>query len=294
VTTFYENINTDGGLVLEGRFFSQFLRRKFFMYGEIALRNRQGKIHFLEPPNSISDQIYERLKQQILHGEIEPGERLMQIQVAETLRASRTPVREAFRRLEQDGLVERVPQGGVRVTRPDTETIQEVFGIRKVLEAYAIELACDRITSQEIATLKRFSGQAQELLSSRELGLEAKINRLFELNSQFHDTIYRASGNSYLLGMINSLRGIVGRLRLLGLRADSTWSQAWDEHAQLVGFLERKDRASAIRLIQTHLLNGASNVLAGLRMIGSPGIDHMPSSEPSSQGQSRADRPAPG
>jgi DNA-binding GntR family transcriptional regulator len=238
------------------------------MYGEIALRNRQGNTHFLEPPNSISDQIYERLKQQILHGEIEPGERLMQIQVAETLRASRTPVREAFRRLEQDGLVERLPQGGVRVTRPDTETIQEVFGIRKVLEAYAIELACDRITPQEIASLKRLSSQAQELLSSHELGLQAKISRLFELNSQFHDTVYRASGNSYLMGTINSLRNIVGRLRLVGLRADNTWAQAWDEHAQLIEFLERRDRESAMGLVQTHLLNGASNVLSGLRSMG--------------------------
>jgi DNA-binding GntR family transcriptional regulator len=116
------------------------------MYREAILRNKRGDIRFLEPPNSISDQIYERLKKQILHGEIEPGERLMQNQVAENLRASRTPVREAFRRLEQDGLVERVPQGGVRVTSLDTETIQQVFGIRNVLEAYAIEMACDRIT----------------------------------------------------------------------------------------------------------------------------------------------------
>jgi DNA-binding GntR family transcriptional regulator len=264
------------------------------MYGEIALRNRPGKIHFLEPPNSISDQIYERLKQQILNCEIKPGERLMQIQVAEILRASRTPVREAFRRLEQDGLVERVPQGGVRVTRPETETIQEVFGIRKVLEAYAIELVCDRITPQEIAALKRLSSQAQELLSSRELGLQAKISRLFELNSQFHDAIYRASGNSYLMATINSLRNIVGRLRLLGLRADNTWAQAWDEHAQLIEFLEKKDRESAIRLIQTHLLNGASNVLAGLRTIGSTGIGYIPNSAPGSQGQSRAGRPPAG
>ena len=83
----------------------------------------------------------------------------MQNQVAETLKASRTPVREAFRRLEQDGLVERVPQGGVRVTHPDTETIQEVFGIRKVLEAYAVELACGRITAEEIGSLKRLVNQ---------------------------------------------------------------------------------------------------------------------------------------
>jgi len=244
------------------------------MYGELAPRNKRGDIHFLEPPNSISDQIYERLKQQILNGEIEPGERLMQIQVAETLRASRTPVREAFRRLEQDGLVERVPQGGVRVTRLDMEAIQEVFGIRNVLEAYAVELACGRITAEEIGSLKRLVTQAEELLSSAELDRETKIKRIFELNSQFHDTIYRAAGNSYLMGMINSLRFIVGRLRLLGLRADSTWSRAWEEHTQLIGLLEKKDKESAARLLKTHLVNAVSDVLMGMNLVevsGTPG-----------------------
>ena len=240
------------------------------MYGEFTPRNRPGNIHFLEPPNSISDQIYERLKQQILHGEVEAGERLMQNQVAENLRASRTPVREAFRRLEQDGLVERVPQGGVRVTRLDIEAIQEVFGIRNVLEAYAVELACGRITAEEIGSLKQLVNQAGDLLSSGELGRETKIKRLFELNSQFHGTIYRASGNSYLMGMINSLRFIVGRLRFLGLRADSTWSRAWDEHAQLIGLLEKKDKESAARLLKTHLVNAVSDVLMGMKLVEAP------------------------
>jgi DNA-binding GntR family transcriptional regulator len=254
------------------------------MYGEIALRNRQGKTHFLEPPNSISDQIYERLKQKILLGEIEAGERLMQNQVAENLRASRTPVREAFRRLEQDSLVERVPQGGVRVTRLDMEAIQEVFGIRNVLEAYAVELACDRITEEEIGLLRQLVSQARELLSSSESGRETKIKRLFELNSQFHDTLYRASGNSYLMSVINSLRFIVGRLRLLGLRAESTWSRAWDEHAQLIGLLEKREKESAARLVKTHLVNAVSDVLMGMKRVGIPatqgGSDSAPKKIP--------------
>jgi DNA-binding GntR family transcriptional regulator len=248
------------------------------MYGEIALRSKKGDIHFLEPPHSISDQIYERLKQQILHGEIEAGERLMQSQVAETLRASRTPVREAFRRLEQDGLIERVPQGGVRVTRLDIEAIQEVFGIRNVLEAYAVELACGRITAEEIGLLKRLVNQAGDLLSSGELVREPKIKRIFELNTQFHDIIYRASGNSYLIGMINSLRFIVGRLRFLGLRADSTWSRAWNEHDQLIGLLEKKDQESAARLLKTHLVNAVSDVLMGMKLIEAPAMVGHPGS----------------
>jgi DNA-binding GntR family transcriptional regulator len=254
------------------------------MDGQNVLGNNQGKTHFLEPPNSISNQIYERLKQEILLGEIEPGERLMQNQVAENLRASRTPVREAFRRLEQDGLVERVPQGGVRVTRLDMEAIQEVFGIRNVLEAYAVELACDRITEEEIRSLKQLVSQARELLSSSESGRETKIKRLFELNSQFHDTLYRASGNSYLISVINSLRFIVGRLRLLGLRAESTWSRAWDEHGQLIGLLEKREKEPAARLVKTHLVNAVSDVLMGMKRVGIPatqgGSDSIPENSP--------------
>jgi len=230
-------------------------------------RNKQGEAKFLEPPNSISDQIYEHLKQKILYGDIEPGERLMQIQVAETLKTSRTPVRDAIRRLEQDGLVVRLPQGGVMVTLVDSQTIKEVFGIRSVLEAYAVELACDSITPEEIATLKQLMRQAQELLGSDELERDVKIRELFKLNSQFHDTIYRATGNSYLLDIINNLRNIVRQMRYLGLRADTTtWSQAWDEHIQLINCLESRDKESANGLIKRHLINAASNVISALGM----------------------------
>jgi DNA-binding GntR family transcriptional regulator len=234
------------------------------MYGEIALRNKKGDIHFLEPPHSISDQIYERLKQQILHGEIEAGERLMQSQVAVTLRASRTPVREAFRRLEQGGLVERVPQGGVRVTSVDRETIKSVFGIRGILEAYAVQLACDYITLEEIAALKQLMHQANDILESVDSNREVKLRKLFELNTQFHDTIHRSSGNLYLIDIIDNLRNIVRRMRYLGLSADGTWSQVWEEHAQLIHFLERRDKEGAIGLIKMHLVNAASYVTSAL------------------------------
>lgn len=191
------------------------------------MKDKSEGLHPLKPPNSISDQIYEKIKERILHGNIEPGERLRQNQVAQALRASRTPVRDAFRRLEQDGLVERIPQGGVRVTPLDMETIKEVFGIRKVLEGYAVELACERITSVEISSLHALLAQARELLSAKKISPEKKISQLFQLNSEFHDIIYHASQNSYLMSMIDGLRNIVSRLRFLGLRSYGTWFRAW-------------------------------------------------------------------
>lgn len=237
------------------------------MAGEIGLRKKFEKSPLLEPPHSISDQIYERLKERIIHGEIEPGKRLLQSQVAQELKTSRTPVREAFRLLEQDGLVERIPQGGIRVTCLDQETIREVFGIRKVLETYAIELACRRITEEEISLLKKLTNQARQILAARNAGAKSKINQLFALNSQFHEIIYRASGNAYLLAVINSLRNMVYRLRFLGLRSQSTWSRAWQEHAQLIKLLEKKNKKAAITLIKTHLSHGIADVLSGMKAL---------------------------
>src|SRR4030042_6022871 len=227
--------------------------------------DKRGEAKFLEPPHSISDQTYEYLKQKILIGDIEPGERLMQIQVAETLKTSRTPVRDAFRRLEQDGLVKRLPQGGVRTTLIDSKTVNEVLGLRNVLEAYAVELACDRITPEEISILRRLMRQAKEILESKEVDRETKIKNWLELYSNFHDTIYRATENSYLLDFIKNLRNIVRRLRYLGLRADHTWIQVWEEHAQLINFLELRDKESAIALIKKHLVSAAMHVEFALK-----------------------------
>ena len=96
-----------------------------------------------KPPKFISDQIDKYLKTSIFDGEIESGERLTQEKVAADLTTSRTPIRQAFRRLKQDGLIERLPPGGVRVKPVDENTIDHILGFRKALEVYGIELACN-------------------------------------------------------------------------------------------------------------------------------------------------------
>jgi DNA-binding GntR family transcriptional regulator len=226
----------------------------------------------IEPPKSISDQIYEYLKARILYGEIEPGERLAQEKVAEQLQISRMPVREAFRRLEQDGLVERLPQGGLRVTPITMETISHVFGIRAALEAYAIELACDRISDPAIAELENIKSQALEVLKQNTLHQSEKLKKFFDLNTAFHDTIYEATGNSYLMKIILQLRNLVLRMRAIGLREDSTWIQVWEEHGQLLDTLKRKDKEAASRCIRQHIANAASYVTS-VAMVAEPTRD---------------------
>jgi DNA-binding GntR family transcriptional regulator len=216
----------------------------------------------VHPPKSISDQIYDLLKKKILNSEIQPGERLMQEEVAEAFKASRTPIRQAFHLLEKDGLVERLPQGGFRITRLDVETISDLFAIRAVLETYGVQLACDRIQPEAIKTLRSIKEQADQLLESASIQREVKIRQLFELNSLFHETIYRSTKSGYLLELISNLRNTVLRLRALGLRKDNTWKQSWDEHGRLIDCLDRRDKKAAGKLMRRHVASAMSHVLS--------------------------------
>lgn len=216
----------------------------------------------VHPPKSISDQIYDLLKKKILNSELQPGERLMQEEVAKAFHASRTPIRHAFQLLEKDGLVERLPQNGVRITRLDLETIRDLFSIRGVLEAYGVELACERIQPTAIETLRSIRDQAIQLLSSSSIPRETKLRQLFEVNSLFHETIYLSTNSRYLLDLINNLRNTVLRLRALGLRKDNSWRQAWDEHSKLIDCLDRRDKKAAGKLMRRHLANAMSHVLS--------------------------------
>lgn len=214
------------------------------------------------PPNSIADQIYESLKSSIIDGEIEPGHRLLEVEVASFFHASRTPVREALRRLEQDHLIERLASGGVRVTDFDWQAIQDLFSLRAVLEMHAIDLACDRITPEQITSLKQIRAQALGLQNSDELNRDYLMNRMLELNSSFHETIYKATGSKYLMKLISHLRGIVVGMRSMSIKADWAWTQTWVEHNRLIGHLERGEKEAAIKLIKEHVANAASHVLS--------------------------------
>jgi GntR family transcriptional regulator, rspAB operon transcriptional repressor len=214
------------------------------------------------PPRSISEQIYEVLKEQILLGQTPPGERMIESTTAETLRTSRTPVREAFQRLIQDGLVERVPQGGVRVTVVTPRMISEVHGIRAVLEAYAGELACDNIDPDTLQTLKLLSREARELLSSPETNQPEGMMRMWQLNTAFHETLCRAAGNGYLLRTLNGLKELVMRLRFLSLR--KTRIRAWDQHDLMIGYIEKRDKEALAGLMRAHTELAAADALKAL------------------------------
>jgi len=227
----------------------------------------------LEPYRSIADQIYENLKNSIISCEIKPGDRLFELELAKAFHASRTPVREAFRRLEQDHLVERLAQGGVRVPIVNRETIEDLYNLRAVLETYALELACERVTPEQVSTLKQIRAQAFELLKSSESARDYVLKRLLELNSSFHETIYEATGSKFLIKVISNLRAIVMGIRTRSIQADQAWLQVWDEHTRLIEHLERGETESAIQLIKAHVANAADQALSVIQMHADDVVD---------------------
>lgn len=103
----------------------------------------------------LRDVVFKTLRQAILKGELEPGERLMEIQLAERLGVSRTPIREAIRKLELEGLVLMIPRKGAEVARISENNLRDVLEVRRTLEELAVDLACQRMTEDELEELKK-------------------------------------------------------------------------------------------------------------------------------------------
>ena len=215
----------------------------------------------IKPPASFADQVYQSLKDNIINGVLAPGSRLLEIEVANSFKASRTPVREAFRRLEQDCLVERLNKGGVRVVRLNSESLQDVFSLRTVLEVHVMELACERITPETIAALKQIKAQAIEVLNSKVLERDYTLRRFMELNSLFHETIYKSTGSKFLIRIINHLRGIVQGLRSMSIQDEQSWIKTWDDHSRLIDYLAQRDISKAKLLIKEHVEAAYAQVL---------------------------------
>jgi GntR family transcriptional regulator, rspAB operon transcriptional repressor len=210
-------------------------------------------VDFVKNPQTIAEQVYNLLRQRILEQELPPGERLLEVALCESLNVSRTPVREAFRLLQQDGLVERIPQGGIRVTSLSLEELKEISALRTVLEVYAVELACDLIAPQEIAKLEKILEQAAALVAAEGEGKAIDVAELSRLNTVFHDTICSAARSTYLNKILEIVRLPILRFRPFSLGDREHRLRGVDEHRQMLDMLRRRDKSGLKKLTAKHV-----------------------------------------
>lgn len=206
--------------------------------------------------------VFEALRNAIIHQVLKPGERLMETQLADELGVSRTPVREAIRKLELEGLVVMVPRRGAYVAGISMQDIHEVFQVRGALEALAASLAAERITPEELEDLER------QLVKEAEETETNNLKSIVQIDTSFHDIVYKAARNQRLIQMINNLQEQLQRFRSASLARPGRSKTALVEHKNIAEALAARDGKAAEKLAIAHIENAENAMLLSLEQQG--------------------------
>lgn len=207
----------------------------------------------------LRDVVFNTLRQAILRGELKPGERLMEIQLANKLGVSRTPIREAIRKLELEGLVLMIPRKGAEVADITEKSLMDVLEVRKALEELSVRLTCDRITEEEIRELKVAAEDFRETLK------RADITEIAEADVRFHDVIYAATKNQKLIQLLNNLHEQMYRYRIEYLKNEEVYPKLLREHEEIISRISRGEREEAVRIVCEHIDNQVNAVMDVIR-----------------------------
>ena len=216
-----------------------------------------GEIDFTryDASKPIREITYEALKDAIISGEILPGERIVESSFAKKLNISRTPIREALRKLEQDGLVEYTPRKGVIVKSLEEADINEIYMIREVLEALALHKALDNVTPERIADLRATLADIDDCVERGEIDAASKHSR------EIHLKMYRMSNMDRLVTILNTLDEYMDRFSYMSLSDDERRRTAAREHRELVDALESKNRSALLAKSKSHLESARLNCI---------------------------------
>ncbi len=197
----------------------------------------------------LRDVVFNTLRQAILKGELEPGERLMEIQLAERLGVSRTPIREAIRKLELEGLVLMIPRKGAEVAKISARSLRDVLEVRRALEELAIELACQRMSEEDIDNLQKAQDDFKAAIS------EGDAMKIAETDEHYHDVIYEGTQNGKLIQMLNNLREQMYRYRLEYIKDEDKRKILILEHERILKAVRERKVADAKEAMREHIDN---------------------------------------
>lgn len=199
--------------------------------------------------------VYDSLKKSILHGKLKAKQRLIEETLANQIGISRTPVREAFHKLERDDLISRLPRGGFAVREFTKEDVEEIFGIRIALESYAAYLAATHITPEKLLTLEEKVNESEKAFKKGE------DEKAVQLHTEFHDLLYKSCKSKKLLEMINGYRDYFYRYRSALLHTPDGFKTSIADHRQMLEAMKKHDPRLVENLVRTHLERGKEIVL---------------------------------
>ncbi len=214
----------------------------------------------LDSYRPLRELVLEAIREAIIDGTLKPRERLMEIQLAEELGVSRTPIREALRKLEMEGFIVMVPRKGAYVADLSIKDIADVFEIRSALEGLAASLAAERITDEELELMERYLVEKAEAIGANDM------ENLVTVDTKFHETIYQASRNERLTNIINNLREQIQRYRTTTLAYPGRMQESLDEHRAIVEALQARDTELARQLAGKHIENAENSMIESLKV----------------------------
>ncbi len=203
--------------------------------------------------------VSETLRQAIQEGTLQPGERLMEIQLAQELGVSRTPIREAIRKLELEGFVVMIPRRGTYVADISLKDVSQVFEIRSALEELAAGLAAERITEEEIEHLERMLVEIGDYIEDKDM------DKIVEADVEFHEVLYKASRNDRLVEIINNLREQMLRFRSISMNQPGRLAKTWEEHRQLVEAIADRHITQARKIAVLHMEHSEQALMDGMK-----------------------------
>ncbi len=210
--------------------------------------NELGRIQ-IEQYKPLRDIVFETLRKAILDGDLKPGERVMEVQLAEKLGVSRTPVREAIRKLELEGLLEMIPRKGAYVADVSIKDVLNVLEVRASLEGLAASLAAERITEDEIDSLRKSAEEFETMNKNNDR------DGMVQKDTEFHSVLLNAARNNKLLSIVESLSDYVQRFRVIYFTEYSDAKNIMDDHRAILDAIKERDVEKANRVAQEHIEN---------------------------------------
>lgn len=208
----------------------------------------------------LRDVVFNTLRQAILTGELKPGERLMEIHLANKLGVSRTPIREAIRKLELEGLVTMIPRRGAEVAQITGKSLQDVLEVRRSLDALCAELACERISDEDIERLEVACKEFEEATK------KGDMRAIASADVSLHDIIVQATGNKRLVQLVNNLAEQMYRYRFEYIKDFSVYSRLIEEHRVIFEAIRDKNKEVAAAAAVTHIDNQMESIARQLNL----------------------------
>ncbi|OCT14644.1 GntR family transcriptional regulator [Paenibacillus pectinilyticus] len=203
--------------------------------------------------SSTRDAVYHTLKDQILSLALLPGASISEKEMSVSFNVSRTPVRESFVQLAQEGLLDIYPQRGTVVSRIDLELVDEARFIREQLESAVIRLACGTFPEESLRTLQ------MNLASQKVCMDEQDYKKMFELDEAFHHTIFEGCKKMNTWAVIQQINVHLNRTRMLRLATDHHWDELYAQHKQITQAIQEGQPDVAEQLIRAHLHVGIAD-----------------------------------